>query len=113
MAEYGIFIYIQEAESEPDVDWSAVLGSKPEHTHVSVRAFDKDLYHEITWWISRPLNIDEWTELDNAESEVLSRIVGDGNYSGTAGPIPFAEKEPDDKKGIKDYDYETEGYGGT
>jgi|SRR3970040_274571 len=48
----------------------------------------ENTYHEIKWWILRPLNMDEWIALDDAESEVLGKILGD-DFMGTAGPIPF------------------------
>jgi hypothetical protein len=44
-----------------------------------------------TRWISKPLTLDEWGQLDEEESELLSKIVGD-HFSGTAGPMPFGEE---------------------
>lgn len=61
-------------------------------THTRIKSFPwNDVYHEIVWWITRRLTMDEWSKLDDAESEVLSKIAGDDNFIGTAGPIPFDE----------------------
>lgn len=63
-------------------------GMKAEHTEIKTFPWS-DVYHEVTWWITRKLNLKEWSDLDDAESDVLSRIVGEDNFQGMAGPIPL------------------------
>lgn len=55
---------------------------------------DKDVYHEITWWITRQMTMEEWSALDDAMDEafVKAGFTGD-DYMGVAGPIPFDHKE--------------------
>jgi hypothetical protein len=56
---------------------------------VNIKSFPwSDVYHEITWWITRKLNLKEWSALDSAESKAIFKIVGD-NFQGISGPIPF------------------------
>jgi hypothetical protein len=67
-------------------------GGEDGEKSVAVTTFPwSDVYHEVRWWISKPLTIDEWGQLDDEESELLSKIVGD-HFSGTAGPMPFGEE---------------------
>lgn len=59
---------------------------------VNIKSFPwSDVYHEIKWWITRKLNLKEWSDLDDAETEAISKIVGEDNFMGSAGPIPFDE----------------------
>jgi hypothetical protein len=72
-----------------DFNWEHWLPVWFEIKGVNTRAFPwKDVQHEISWWITRRLSPGEWDALDNAESEVLTRIVGADHFQGVAGPIP-------------------------
>lgn len=46
-----------------------------------------DIHHEITWWITRPMTLEEWSRLDDLMDDVLAQVVGD-DFMGVAGPIP-------------------------
>jgi hypothetical protein len=93
MAEHLVQLWIRSDDDPSAVDWEAWLPESVNLEHVQTRTFPwSDVQHEINWWITRRLTPDEWNELDNAESEVLARIVGDDNFAGTAGPIPCAEQ---------------------
>lgn len=46
------------------------------------------VYHEITWWIQRPMTLREWADLDDAMCEAFEKVGLDGKYMGVAGPIP-------------------------
>ena len=48
---------------------------------------DEEIHHEILWWITRKMTLEEWQELDDKMSQVLYDIVGD-DFAGYAGPIP-------------------------
>jgi hypothetical protein len=49
-----------------------------------------DVHHEITWWISEPLTLQQWSDLDNAQFEAFESVgINPDNVSGVAGPIPF------------------------
>src|SRR5579875_349832 len=89
MAEHFVQLWIRSDDDPSGIDWEAWLpkGLKVEHVHTRTVPW-QNIQHEITWWITRRLTLDEWSELDDAESEVLARIVGDGNFYGTAGPVP-------------------------
>jgi hypothetical protein len=89
MAEHLVQLWIRSDDDPSGIDWQAWLPKSVKVEHVQTRSFPwKDVQHEITWWITRRLTLDEWSELDNAESEVLARIVGEDHFMGTAGPIP-------------------------
>ena len=90
-----------EGEIPEGYDWSASLPegvalAKTKHEWESsykVKTFPwSDVYHEINWWITRPMTLDEWSELDDAECKAITSVIGD-NFMGTAGPIPFTNKE--------------------
>lgn len=89
MAEHLVQLWIRSDDDPSGIDWEAWLPKGLKVEHVRTRTFPwQDIQHEITWWITRRLTLDEWSELDDAESEVLARIVGDDNFIGTAGPVP-------------------------
>jgi hypothetical protein len=89
MAEHLVQLWIRSDDIPSGIDWQAWLPKGVQVEHVQTRSFPwKDVQHEITWWITRRLTLAEWSELDDAESEVLARIVGDDYFMGTAGPIP-------------------------
>lgn len=93
MTEHLVQLWIRSDDDPSGIDWEARLPKGVQLEHVQTRTFPwQDVEHEITWWITRRLTIEEWNELDNAESDVLSRIVGDDDFAGTAGPIPFPEQ---------------------
>lgn len=48
-----------------------------------------DVYHEITWWISRPMTLAEWIVLDDAMCDAFEKAGLEDEYMGVAGPIPF------------------------
>lgn len=92
MAEHLVQLWIRSDDDPSGIDWQAWLPKSVQVEHVQTRSFPwQDVQHEITWWITRRLTLEEWSELDDAESEVLARIVGDDHFMGTAGPIPFPE----------------------
>ena len=63
-----------------------------ELTYETVKTYPRrDIYHEVIWWITKQMTMDEWVKLDDAESEAISKIVGEDNFMGTAGPIPFED----------------------
>ena len=89
MSEHLIQLWVSSDSDPEDLDWQQLLPSGFQLTHAQVKTFPwSDVEHEVVWWITRRLTTDEWNNLDNAESEVLARIVGDGNFQGMAGPIP-------------------------
>jgi hypothetical protein len=89
MAEHLVQLWIRSDDDPSGIDWQAWLPKSVELEHVQTRSFPwRDVHHEITWWITRPLTLREWNDLDDAESEVLARIVGEDHFMGTAGPIP-------------------------
>lgn len=90
MAEHFIGLWVETDEDPSELDIEGYLQDQGIKTNFKqVRTFPwSDVHHEITWWITRPLTIDEWIELDDEESNVLSRIVGNEHFMGTAGPIP-------------------------
>ena len=64
--------------------------NQTELEYVKIKEYPwKDIYHEVVWWITRRLTMKEWGQLDDAETEVICKIVGEDNFMGTAGPIPF------------------------
>jgi len=86
-------LWVRSDQNPEDVDWSKQLPPGYELDSARVRSFPwADVHHEITWWITRPMTLQEWGELDNAENEVLYRIIGE-HYMGTAGPIPMPAEE--------------------
>ena len=55
-----------------------------------------DIHHEITWWITRPMTLDEWIKLDDEMNKAFAVTFGESfdGYMGIAGPIPeVGEKE--------------------
>lgn len=96
MAEHLVQLWIRSDDDLSGIDWEAWLPKGLKVEHVRTRTFPwGDIQHEITWWITRCLTLDEWCELVDAESEVLARIVGDDHFIGTAGPVP----DPADDQG--------------
>jgi hypothetical protein len=97
MAEHLVKLWIRSDDTPSGIDWQAWLPKGITVEQAEVATFPwAGVEHVITWWITRPLNAEEWGELDEGESELLARIVGDGNFQGMAGPIPSAlEKQPD------------------
>lgn len=89
MPEHLISLWVRSDHDPSGVDWQAWLPKGVELAHAEVRTFPSaDVEHTIMWWITRRLTADEWGELDDAESEVLVRIVGEGFFQGAAGPVP-------------------------
>ena len=94
MVDHLIAFWVRCDEDPAKIDWQALLPKGMTLDHADVQTFPwRDVQHQIAWWITRRLTAEEWGDLDNAESEVLGRIVGD-DFAGTAGPIPI-ELEPD------------------
>ena len=94
MAEHLVQLWIHSDDDPSGIDWQAWLPKSAKVEHVQTRSFPwKEVQHEITWWITRRLTLEEWNDLDDAESEVLARIVGDEHFAGTAGPIPDIPEE--------------------
>jgi len=94
MAEHLVQLWIRSDDDPSGIDWQAWLPKGLKVEHARTRTFPwNDVQHEITWWITRRLTLDEWGELDDAESEVLARIVGDEHFIGTAGPIPDPDED--------------------
>lgn len=70
-------------------DWGRNAPPGCEIDTYAVKSFPwSDVYHEVNWWIMRPMTIEEWIALDEAESKTLAKIVGGDKFMGTAGPIP-------------------------
>jgi hypothetical protein len=92
MAEHLVQLWIRSDDDPSGIDWSAWVPKGVKVEHAQTRTFPwQEIQHEITWWITRRLTPEEWNDLDNAEDEVLARIVGADHYIGTAGPIPFED----------------------
>lgn len=109
MTERLLQFWIESDDDPSGIDWQAWMpkGIRVRQATVTVRTFPwNDIEHTITWWITRRLTLEEWNELDNTESEVLARIVGDGNFIGTAGPIPYPD---DDETHAQDSGSDEEG----
>lgn len=105
MAEHLVQLWIRSDDDPSGIDWQAWLPKSVRVEHVQTRSFPwQDVQHEITWWITRRLTLKEWSELDDAESEVLARIVGDDHFMGTAGPIPEISEDHVDDSGESDTD---------
>jgi len=85
------FVIKGELYEEFDDDLKNILhDNHMEVEYVRIREYPwSDVYHEVIWWITRKLTMKEWSDLDDAESEAISKIVGEDNFIGTAGPIPF------------------------
>lgn len=85
-----------EGEDDPSkVDWSRVV--QEQGFRIEDEAWVKtypwsDVYHEVTWWITRPLTLGQWSALDDAETEAFKKVGIENNVVGTAGPIPFGEE---------------------
>jgi hypothetical protein len=98
VAEHLVQLWIHADEDPTGIDWQAWLPKGITVEHAEVKIFPwADVEHEITWWITRPLNAKEWRDLVEAEGEALARIVGDNQFQGMAGPIPL-EMEDDYKQ---------------
>lgn len=107
--QYVVTLFIEGDTDPAQIAWAEyakeqgfTLGDDPdeERRAVQVRSFPwSDVYHEVRWFILRPLSFDEWSALDDAESDVLSRIVGDDKFSGIAGPIPGTGRDRSDGGG--------------
>lgn len=93
MAEHMVTLWL-EGDDDPDIAWEAFA---KEHffsvTHKTIRTFPwSDVHHEINWWITRRLTMEEWIKLDDVGSEAMESVLGD-DFMGTAGPIPFPDRE--------------------
>jgi len=97
VSEHMVILWLSGEGDTSTADWEKIsFDNGFDLEHKSVKTYPwSDVHHEVTWWITRPLTIDEWCDLDAAESEVLSRIVGNDDFCGTAGPIPFSDTESD------------------
>jgi hypothetical protein len=94
MAEHLVRLWISSDQDPQGVDWQTWLPHGLSVEHAEVTSFPwGDVEHVVTWWITRPLTAEQWDELDNAESAVLARIVGEGNFHGMAGPVPDPTSE--------------------
>ena len=73
------FVTKGELYEEFEDDLKNILhDNQVELEYVRIREYPwKDVYHEVIWWITRKLNLKEWSELDSVESEAISKIVGD------------------------------------
>jgi hypothetical protein len=104
VTEHLISLWVRSDHDPSGVDWQALLPNGVELAHAEVRTFPSaDVEHTIMWWITRRLTAEEWGELDDAESEVLARIVGEGFFQGTAGPVPelgTVEERDEDPGGL-------------
>lgn len=59
--------------------------------HLAVESIPEsdDIYHQITWYIKRPLTFDEWIALDDAQGEAFQNVgISLDDILGVAGPIP-------------------------
>jgi hypothetical protein len=91
--EHLVQLWLQSDADPSNIDWGAWLPKTATLQQVEVRTFPwRGVEHEITWWITRRLTLKEWSDLDNSECQVLTRIVGAEHFAGTAGPVP--EDEP-------------------
>lgn len=114
MADHLVALWIRSDDDPSGIDWQAWLPKGVRVEHVQTRSFPwSDVQHEITWWITRPLTFEEWNDLDNAESEVLARIVGDDYFAGTAGPIPEISEDHGERTHESSNDGEPESVAGT
>jgi hypothetical protein len=94
--QHLVALWLRGERDPGEVDWEAVVPAGLQAETVSVRTFPlAGVEHELIWWITRRLTPAEWEELGDAEAVVLRRIVGAGQFSGMAGPIPTdVEPEP-------------------
>lgn len=58
---------------------------------VNEDAESKSAFHQIIWYIDKPLTLEQWSELDYKMSDVLEEVLGEDCFWGYAGPIPFNE----------------------
>lgn len=56
---------------------------------VNEDAEKKSAFHQILWYIEKPLTLQQWSDLDDKMSDALEEVLGDDHYWGYAGPIPF------------------------
>lgn len=94
MAEHCVVLWVEGDNNPEEVDWVKICADNGfAATGERIRSFPwRDVYHEVIWWITRPMNIEEWSKMDDLESEALSSVVGD-HFMGTAGPIPLLEED--------------------
>lgn len=57
-----------------------------------------EIHHEITWWITRPMTLKEWSDLDDAMCEAFSKAGIEDEYMGVAGPIPEIEVDLEEQR---------------
>jgi hypothetical protein len=90
---YTCVTFWVEGDVPSDHDWTQGVPKGCAIDSARVKQFPwSDVYHEVQWWITRPMTFDEWVDLDDRESAVLASILGD-DFMGTAGPIPFPPKD--------------------
>jgi len=65
--------------------------------------------HEIIYYIERPLTLDEWIALDEAQSDAFEKVgISMEDVLGIAGPIPFPEAYEEMRFGKADEELEDE-----
>lgn len=90
MAEHMVTLWLEGDEDPAEINWDEKLTGY-NITAREIKSFPwNDVHHQVTWWITRPMTLAEWSKLDNLETKALSKVVGD-NFMGMAGPIPLGD----------------------
>jgi len=77
-----------EADYDPsDFDWKEVIPSDSTLEATDVQEF-VDVNHIAVVYITKPLTLDEWTELGLRQDEAIAGVIGDDNAFVMAGPVP-------------------------